>query len=421
MLPFVAVFFLFLVFSYVIYKSIGKRAVSMTKTEVLFAFGAKVLGSCLYGYIFLRYYGGDDTWQLHLNSLRESEMLLNDPYRFFSEFGPATAIKKGDNFVQVVGFYLNDLEYCLQAKTLAIINIISRGNYYINTVFWNFVFFWGHYWLFQLLVTEFPSRRNLYLLLIFFFPPTVFWLSGIRADAMLFLSFALCVLYFNRWLLGGRLSNFLISLLGFAGVLIFRSPVAALLIPALLGWWLARQLRVKPVLAFISVYLLSAMVFFGSSFITSYDLPSIVAQRQLEFLQLKGSSFRLDTLHPTLKSFALVLPQAVVNTFTRPYPWEASGLLQGMAAADIVFFWGLLVLALFYRDRKWKSALCQPLILCLVFWSTSLYIFIGYTIPFAGAIVRYKIIAELCLLSAFVAMLRPLPGTRIKLKFNMNP
>ena len=391
----------------------------MTKAEVLFTFGAKVLASCLYGYIFLRYYGGDDTWQLHFNSLRESEMLLNDPYRFFSEFGPATAIRKGHNFVQVVGFYLNDLEYCLQAKTLGIINIISWGNYYINTVFWNFVVFWGHYWLFQLLVTEFPSKRNLYLLLIFFFPPAVFWLSGIRADAILFLSFALCLLYFNRWLFRGRWYNFLVSLLGFTGVLIFRSPVAALLIPALLGWWLATRIRGKPVLLFITVYLLSAIVFFGSSFITSFDLPLLVVQRQLEFLQLKGTSFRLETLQPTLKSFALVLPQAIVNTFIRPYLWEAKGLLQLMAAAEIVFFWGLLILAFLYRDPNWRSDLCRPLILCLVFWCTSLYIFIGYTIPFPGAIVRYKIIAELCILSAFVAVLRPLRIPKIRLNINM--
>ena len=419
MLPFLAVFFLFLIFSFVIYKSVGKRTVPMTKAEVFGAFGAKVFCSCLYGYIFLRYYGGDDTWQLHFNSLRETELLLNDPHQFFWEFGPGTAIRKGHNFVQVVGFYLTDLEYCLQAKTLGIINIISRGNYYINTVFWNLAIFWGHYWLFQLLVTEFPSKRNLYLLLIFFFPPVLFWLSGIRADAVLFLSFALCLLYFKQWLLRRGWYNILISLLGFTGVLIFRSPVAALLVPALIGWWLANQLRRKPVLAFISVYFLSALIFFGSSFITSYDLPSTVAKRQFEFLQLKGTSFRLDTLQPTLKSFTLVLPQAFVNTFVRPYPWEASGILQRMAAADILFFWGLLILAFFYRDRNWKLILSQPLILCLIFWSVSLYIFIGYTIPFPGAIVRYKIIAELCLLTAFIAMLGPQSISKIKINLNM--
>ena len=377
----------------------------MNRTEVLLAFAAKVLGGCLYGYIFSHFYEGDDTWKLHFASIRETKMLLNDPYQFFWEFGPATAIKNGDSIAGIVGFYLNDLEYCLQAKTLGIFNIISQGHYYINTVFWNFIVFWGHYWFFTLLVTEFPSKRNLYLLLIFFFPPAVLWLSGIRADGLLFVAFALCLLYFNRWLLNRRWYHLVISILGFTGVAIFRSPVAALLIPALLGWWLSTRLRVRPLLAFLSVYSFSVLIFFVSVSL-SYSAPAVVVQKQREFFRLNGTAFELDTLYPTVKSFALVLPQAVVNTFARPFPWQARGLLQGVAAADILFFWALVVLVVLYRDPDFKTILSRPILLSLLFWSISLYIFIGYTIPFPGAIVRYKIIAEVCLIAVLLSFAR---------------
>src|SRR5687767_3082870 len=100
MVPFIAVLVFFLVFSFVIYKSIRGQTVSMTGPEVLLAFGAKVLGGAVYGYIFLQYYGGDDTWNLHEASLREKEMLLDDPYQFFWEFGPGTAIKNGHNLLE---------------------------------------------------------------------------------------------------------------------------------------------------------------------------------------------------------------------------------------------------------------------------------------------------------------------------------
>ena len=380
----------------------------MNWTEVLLAFGAKVLSGCLYGYIFLHYYGGDDTWNLHFASLREKEMLLRDPYQFFWEFGPATAIRNGDSILKVFGFYLSDLEYCLQAKTLGIVNIISQGNYYVNVVFWNFIMFWGHYWLFKLLVTEFPSKRKIYFLLVFLFPPAIFWLSGIRADGMLFASFALSLSYFSRWLTMRRRKLFLISLLGFVGVLIFRAPVAALMLPMMLSWWLSTMLRQKQILAFLLVYFLSVIIFFGSSSMTSLDLPKVVVEKQHEFFRLRGTTVELDSLRPTFKSFAVVLPQAAGNTFTRPFPWETNGLLQVMAAVDILFFWAFFAITILYRDPGYRATLSRPLLLSLLFWSVSLYIFIGYTIPFPGAIVRYKIIGELCLLAVIASVLKPL-------------
>jgi hypothetical protein len=378
----------------------------MTQMEVMFALGIKILVAWLYGYIFLHYYKGDDTWALHSHSLKEKQMLLDDPYRFFWEFTPATAIRNGNSFIDIIRFYLNDLEYCLQAKTLGFINLISRGNYYINAIFWNFFIFWGHYWLFKVLVTTFPAKRNFYFLLIFFFPPAVFWLSGIRSDGLLFVSFSLLVLYFNRWLLTRWWSSALIGIAGFIGVLIFRSPVAALLVPALISWWLATRFERKPLFQFVWVYSLAATVFFLSAVFSSNNLPGIVVQRQREFMRLKGSSLPLDTLQPTIKSFTVIFPQATVNSFIRPYLWEAKGILQGMAALEIIIFWGMLIFIFVYHDPDWKTIINQPLILFLVFWSISLYVFVGYTIPFPGAIIRYKIIAELCMLAALISLLK---------------
>ena len=380
----------------------------MNRTEILLAFGAKVLAGCVYGYIFLHYYGGDDTWNLHMASLAEKEMLLRDPYQFFWEFGPGTAIRNGDSILKIAGFYLSDLEYCLQAKTLGIVNIISQGNYYVNVVFWNFIIFWGHYWLFKLLVTEFPSKRNMYFLLVFFFPPAIFWLSGIRADGMLFVSFAICLSYFSRWLTERRWNLFLGSLLGFVGVLIFRAPFAAIMLPMMLSWWLSTMLKQKPVPIFLLVYCLSVIIFFGSASMTSFNLPNVVVEKQHEFFRLRGTTLELDSLRPTVASFSQVLPQAAGNTFTRPFPWEAYGILQIMASADIVFFWAFLVITILYRDPGWSATLSRPLNLSLLFWSASLYIFIGYTIPFPGAIVRYKIIGELCLLAVMVSAIKPM-------------
>jgi hypothetical protein len=59
----------------------------------------------------------------------------------------------------------------------------------------------------------------------------------------------------------------------------------------------------------------------------------------------------------------------------------------------------MVIISIIKKDIYWKDLLCKPLILFSLSFGITLYIFIGYTIPFPGAIVRYKAIPELLLLA----------------------
>ena len=67
MLPLLGALFWFIVFSYLLYRIIRRGTVPMTGIEVTAGFGFKILLGCIYGYVFSRYYNGDDTWLLHAN------------------------------------------------------------------------------------------------------------------------------------------------------------------------------------------------------------------------------------------------------------------------------------------------------------------------------------------------------------------
>lgn len=133
----------------------------------------------------------------------------------------------------------------------------------------------------------------------------------------------------------------------------------------------------------------------------------MVAARQHEYFALKGNTrYQLDSLDAGVGSFARALPQAANNTLLRPYIWEADGMLQLVTAVGILFFW-LLVILFVVRNEKPLSVFFQnPLFLFLVFFPLALYLFTGYTVPFPGAIVRYKCIPELLLLSVMVLNIR---------------
>lgn len=369
----------------------------LSLTELITAFGYKLVLGCLYGYIFYRYFHGDDTWMLHNSGLFEQDRLLHQTWLFFDDLKPWLAFQRNDSFLAGFSNLLSDLEYQTISKSLALFNFISGGNYYINIVFFSFITFWGHYWLFGLLVRQFPEWRRRLFLLIFFFPPVVFWLSGLRGDGLLFFFFSLTLLQFHRWVQERKRVALLYWLLALFGVMVYRSQVAMVMVPGLLAWAVVVRMRQDPRVSFSRMYAAVLVLFFGSLLLPgSLNLPGLVVAKQQEFLQLPGNTrFALDRLEPSVASFVRVLPQAAANSFVRPFAWEAKGPLQWLAAADILFFWAMVLLVAWQWIKHGRRAIQAPLWWFLCLFGVTLYILVGYTVPFPGAIVRYKIIPEL--------------------------
>ncbi len=408
MLTTFGILFYFLALSFLVYRIVRKRQQRLSMAEVGLSFGFKALMACLYGYIFLQFYGGDDTWVFHRMGLLEYDKMLNNTGQFFKDLTPVSAIEGNETIGRMLYSYNMDLEYYTFYKILAVCNLFSRGNYYINAVLFSFITYWGHYWLFSLLSKELPSKRHLLLFLIFFCPTVVFWLSGIRTDGLIFFFLSLSLVYFNNWIKHRKTSSFIYFLLAMLGVLVYRNVLVAIMIPCLLAWYISARHNVKPWLGFAVTMVISAVLFFGSLLLSSTkNGPAVVAGRQHEYLALKGNTrFRLDSLHADAGSYFKVLPQAAVNTFIRPFIWEAKGILQFMTALSIVFFWALAVYAFLKKDQPWSKFFQNPLFVFLLVFSVCFYLFIGYTVPFPGAIVRYKCIPELMLLCVLVCNLR---------------
>jgi hypothetical protein len=367
----------------------------MNKPLLLAGFAVKVLLGLVYGYIFLHFYNGDDTWKHFRASLAETELLLNNPVLFFTNvFTPANALETGKNTFDVFYTYLNDLQYVLLVKSMAVINLVTNGNYYLNLGFFNAIVFFGHYWLYEIFSYAFPQKRKLYLIIIFFFLPSVFWLSGIRVDGLLFFFLSMFLRGFTR-----NKRSWLMMLIGFAGVLICRTQIAVLLSMTSIGYYLHMRFgRALP--AYTSVYLVALLIFF----LPVTHFSGIIAEKQNEFSNLKGTKFKLDKLEGTPVSYLKVLPQAAGNTFFRPAPWEAKGPLQLMASAEVVVFWLIFIASVKYRHRFWQLRMSQPVLTMLLFLGITTYIFMGYMVPFPGAIVRYKAIPELILLCWMVSL-----------------
>jgi hypothetical protein len=178
--------------------------------------------------------------------------------------------------------------------------------------------------------------------------------------------------------------------------LVLAVPVVAYLV--------SRNSRWRPVRVFLLVYSACIILFFGSLAFGSRQFSSFIVSRQHSFLNLKGTAFKLDPLHSSIKSFLHVLPQAVKNSFLRPWFWESKNMLQLFYSIEVIVFVILALLAVLFRQEEWKKRLTNPVILLLFSFSISLYVLVGYTVPFPGAIIRYKCIPELLLVCCFIIL-----------------
>jgi len=384
-------YFILLLFALIALMKAKKIDISPTTTAFIYVY--KVLFGCIYGYIFLKFYRGDDTWMYHRESLLQYQKLIHHPIDYLKDFLPYSQS-------QTFNYYIQDLEYWSITKLLAVFNIFSRGNYYINVLFFDFLAIIGLLLIYKLLYVFYLNKKKLLILVLFFLPVTTFWLSGIRTEALLLLSMSVILYYTYKWFTQRRKTvYFIYIIIGLIGCFILRAQSLLIFIPAFFCLILCWKTANKAIVYFSSVYIICVVLFFASMLISSENNLSIpIIKRQQEFFKLHGNtSFKLDSLQPSINSFIKILPQAFSNTFLRPFVWEAKGALQIVSALNIIFFWVLLLMILFFHEKKWKQILNNPLLLLLIFYGISQVILIGYVVPFPGAIVRYKAIPELFL------------------------
>ena len=360
-----------------------------TSAAVLF----KVLLGCLYGYIFLHYYGGDDTWDYFNESKADTDILIKHPVQFFQEFLPSFSMKITHGHVRdAVIFYIVHFEKWFMVKSLAILNLFSGKHYYIDLLFFDLLTIAGSFLLFKLLVSRFPKRAGLYYLLVFFIPSVSFWCSGIRAESLLLLFITLALYNGKAYAQRPGWKSAAGIIMALTGFLLLRIQYLALFLPAFLAYLLSiRKKRAGPQY-FSRIYLIGLLIFIGSLFLPpDYSLARPIIHSQQAFFELHGNTrYRLDSLKSQPLSFLKLLPQAVANSSLRPYPWEGKGLLQSLSSIESLFLFAALLFFLL-SDRK-KQMKPDPLLWLFLFFGIILLIAIGYTVPFPGAIVRYRCI-----------------------------
>ena len=394
-------FSFYLIIFLILFYFLGRKTLawlSLWQSSGIFLF--KVLLGCLYGYIFLHVYGGDDTWNFFQDSIPEKEKLFHHPLEFIRDFLPRAAFAEAHSFSEGISFYLRNLEYWIIVKSLAVFNILSFNNYYIDVVFFEFMTIWGSILLLKLLGSYFPDKRKFLIISIFFIPSIGFWLSGIRAEAMILMSLAIILFYTRSYLQKKEWKSLIWVVLAFIGFLIFRIQYLVIFLPAYACWLLTYSRKRKAARVYPLVYGAGLLIFIISLWISpDRNLASPMVRAQQDFMALHGNTrLPLDSLKATVSGFVEVLPQAFANVFLRPWITEARGALQVFSALEIMVCWLLLPCLIFFPSSERSAVWQQPLIQLYIYYGFTQMLIIGFLVPFPGAIVRYKAIPEILLI-----------------------
>jgi hypothetical protein len=250
-----------------------------------------------------------------------------------------------------------------------------------------------------LFITYFPNKKALAFVIIFLFLPFVFWESGISKDGLVFIGLSGSLYFFVQYVNTSSYKKLVKACLFFFLLLCVRNFIALSLIPVLFAFYACKKTNIKALYVnAIAIIGFAALFFLTTLGPDGYNLPKKMAERQEAFQHLEGGSYMfVPQLEGSLKSYVDVLPYAINHTFLRPYITESKNPFLLFASIETLFVLLIIVIAL-VQIKKLKTIAEHPLLMLLLSLATINYLMIGYTVPFAGAIVRYRIFFEVMLL-----------------------
>ena len=219
-----------------------------------------------------------------------------------------------------------------------------------------FVGSWYFYRAFRL---SFPNGdHRLYAALIFLLPTMWYWPSSLGKDGLIVLFLGIATFGFAQILRSQLGRGLATAVVGLAGVIMVRPPMAAALSVAAAAAFLLRPARLRSIqvqalmwIVFVPLLAVLSAVTIRSSqdYIHSDDpIAAFEAQQSSEFSEHGGTS-NFAAANPFTPTG---LPVALVTVNFRPFPWEAGGALPAVAALEGVLLIAVVVLR---RSQIWQG------------------------------------------------------------------
>lgn len=349
----------------------------------------------------------NDYWPLNADSMNEHRLLLSDPWAYFTNIFHSGYENGYGGFLDALPSYWNDLRITLISKALAWFNFLSQGNYYINSLLFNFFCFLGHVAFYRVFIQVYPAKKRAVLISSFLLPSMLYFSSGVQKDGIVFTAMGfLCYAVFQSLQKNKvTVKCGLMIVFTLAALFFVRSYVVLLMVPALFIWVFITKYKLPVLRSFVAAYCIMGIFFFGVHYITGgFNPMEAVTKKQEAFFMLEKATTQipLDTLRPVFTSFAKNAPQAFNHSFMRPHIIEMPSKSLLPVVIETFCYQLLFLLFLFFHKRNGIYP-GNIFIVAGVFFAISIFLFIGYIVPNLGSIVRYRSIYLIFLMTPVLA------------------
>ncbi|MEO5942819.1 MAG: hypothetical protein ABIP30_16905 [Ferruginibacter sp.] len=363
----------------------------LAASNILALFLLKIAAGVFFGYTLLHVYPGNDAWALNAYGNQEYQLLTAHPGTFFTDIFKSNYGEHYGSLFSSTNSYWNDLKLNILIKVVAILNIFSRGNYYINSLFFNFFCFFGHIALYRIFIKIYPGKKWLIIAGCFLLPSTLFFSSGMDKDCIIFgLIGMLCYCLYFSLENGFNLKKNIGIFLSIFFLFLLRNYIVVIMILPAVAWIINKKYHQKIARTFIVTFVFSILVLVLIQLtIPAFSPLKIVVNKQRDFFTLPIANTQLDTdtLLPQLQSFLSASPKAFNNAFIQPYPFQYSSSFLNIASFEIICYFFLFFAMLFYKNKSLQK---DPFISFSIVFAILMLLFIGFIVPNAGSIVRYR-------------------------------
>ncbi len=381
-----------LLFSILIYKYGMYNYFELPSGFVLLLFWIKVLAACLYIFIHQLYYAGGDIAAFQRDGCILYGCLFKSPTVFFKiMLLPRLDFLQTDLYdtIRHLRFWY-DNGSLLIIKLLAIFNLFSFCNIWINTLFFELFTLTGFLSLYKIFGNYFPEKKPLLLLALFAIPSTLFWSSGIGKDGFNLTCIGLFFLCLNDIITKQfSLLKAIIIIGAIFSLLADRGYEIMLMIPGLIALYWVYNKPQNRLIKYITCYSAAAILFFLVEQQLNFGFLNFILQKQSQFVihGLGTSMLRPLMLTADWKSFFITIPHALYRALFRPNVFQFSSIHE-LIYALVHSLYLLMCITLAWMHILFRKKISNLALFC-IFYSVSMLIFIGWIVPNVGAMVRY--------------------------------
>jgi hypothetical protein len=154
--------------------------------HVVILFFIKIMAGLAIGWLSINIYGkGNDYWDVNREGWIEYQLLWSNPKEYFTNIFQSQYTQGYAGLFDSFQSFWNDLRNNIIIKFISVCNIFTRGNYYCNSIFFNFFCFLGHVAFYRVFIQIFKKQQRAVIIGCFLLPSMLYFTSGIQKDGII--------------------------------------------------------------------------------------------------------------------------------------------------------------------------------------------------------------------------------------------